>query len=140
MSSKTEEELTPNNEICTQLIKKTNTTPFVCFNYLTGILKIVGNSYPVNSADFYKPIFNWVEAYFNKPQRKTVIHVQLTGLNADSQVIILSLLKFSINKAEEKKAILYIDWICESVDTFEYEVGMVFKGIFKNTFHLIVGD
>ena len=46
--------------------KQTESSPEIIFNAQTGILSINGKSFPENAFDFYSPIIQGIETYFNE--------------------------------------------------------------------------
>ena len=70
-------------------IKATTTSPKVIFN--NNILLLEGESYPENSFDFYKPIFEWFSTEFPKLDFFE-LHLKLSYMNSSSIKCILDIL------------------------------------------------
>ncbi len=56
------------------VIEGTRYTPEIKFDIQKKDIKFYGSSYPENANEFYNPIYDWVENYFNEGN---------TGLNVD---------------------------------------------------------
>ena len=48
------------------IITKTTNTPGIAFNPETGVMKIEGRSIPENPGDFFDPLIEWLEEYFQQ--------------------------------------------------------------------------
>ncbi|MFI5204444.1 MAG: DUF1987 domain-containing protein, partial [Flavobacteriales bacterium] len=59
-------------------------TPEVNFNEETGKLELKGRSIPENSIEFYKPMFDWIEAYGASPKPATEVNIVLEYFNTSS--------------------------------------------------------
>ena len=66
--------------------------PEVYFNASTGVLKIVGKSYPSDAIDFFDPLLNWVEKYVLQPASKTELICEIEYLNSTSQKKLIDLM------------------------------------------------
>jgi len=52
----------------TLYLKATDQTPEVKLNHKNGIVSLEGRSLPDNPFEFYQPIFNWAEEFFNSDE------------------------------------------------------------------------
>jgi hypothetical protein len=74
------------------IISKTEDTPEIQFDPTTGHLVISERSWPENAIEFYKPIFDWLELYLQKPQAVTILEFKLEYFNTSSAKQIAKLL------------------------------------------------
>ena len=67
------------------IIEKTKSSPEVNFSASSGVLSIIGHSYPENALEYYQVITSWVQSYFNDcAQDKTILNIELIYLNSSS--------------------------------------------------------
>lgn len=119
-------------------IKGSLHTPFVDFNFSTGILEIRGRSIPEETLNFYNPLIQWVEKYIENPQSKTEVNLKIEYLNSGSHTSVLVILK----KLEElhkisKKGEVLIKWYYEEDDEYMQEAGEEFRDMLKIPFEFI---
>ena len=66
-------------------IKATKYTPEIYLNAKTNVFDIAGKSYPENTFEFYKPVIQWVESFFeNVTNEKILVNLDLEYLNSSS--------------------------------------------------------
>jgi len=91
------------------LIYETSQTPRIHFDGGNGVFSVSGKSYPENVTEFYQAVFDYIQLYKSKPQKKTIIEFNWLYYNtATSRVIIRIIieLKDVSNEFEVK-------WICK---------------------------
>lgn len=69
-----------------------NNTPLIEAKWLSGEVKLEGDSYPENSFDFFQPFINWLEAYLKENQQGLSFQVSLAYLNTSSVRVMVDLL------------------------------------------------
>ncbi len=74
-------------------IESTHKTPRIILDPENGIFEISGRSIPEDSVGFYKPIFEWIEAYAQNPLPVTHVKFDLEYFNTSSSKNILEVLK-----------------------------------------------
>jgi hypothetical protein len=117
---------------------QTNKTPYICFDNTTGVFEMKGKSIPENTLMFYKPFFEWIDAYITNPLPTTVLEIQLDYFNTSSSKIIVDLFKRleQIKKSGKGEAI--INWHYNENDEDMQEAGEDYKSIIKTIpFNLI---
>ena len=67
-------------------------TPKIILDKGNGIFEISGRSLPEDSAEFYQPILEWIEAYANDSNDKTDFAFKLEYFNTASSKLILDVL------------------------------------------------
>lgn len=98
-------------------------TPKIYFEPDVDIYLIEGKSLPENAVDFYQPVFDWAEKFFNSsdiPQNIT-IHFKLDYFNTASSKQIAKFLRIIENsKASEN---ITIKWFYDEEDTDMLKAG-----------------
>ncbi len=62
----------------------TKRTPKISL-HTDGIMSMTGKSYPENTFEFYAPVIEWLEEYFESdPAQQTVFNLELTYFNSGS--------------------------------------------------------
>lgn len=74
-------------------IERTDKTPEVDFDPGTGNFRFIGWSIHENSAAFFRPLLECVEAYVKQPQPRTLITISLEYFNSSSSKYILDMLR-----------------------------------------------
>lgn len=91
-------------------IEKTNKTPEVSFNPITGHLRLNGRSIPENPAEFFIKLEKIIDDYNNK---SFSFEINLDYFNSSSSKNLLFLLKKSKSKFEKLK----INWYSDEEDS-----------------------
>ncbi len=109
------------------LIEATKYTPIISFNCETNILEIKGETYPENTAEFYSPVFEWLEEYLNQLQDQEVtVNLEIIYFNSSSSKVLMDLFdRFEESVIEGKK--ITINWIYDKEDESALEYGEEFQ-------------
>lgn len=110
-------------------IEKTQYTPKIDFK-TTGELVIEGKSYPENTFEFYQPVVEWVENYFNAPQPKTTLSMEIIYFNSSSSKLFFDLL--DIFEENKEKSEITIFWIYDQENESAKEAGEDFVEDFES--------
>ena len=73
-------------------LEGTEDTPKIILDKKNGIFEISGRSLPEDSAEFYKPVLEWLEAYAADPNPSTDFTLKLEYFNTSSSKLILDVL------------------------------------------------
>lgn len=107
-------------------IEKTKFTPEILFDYESGVLTIRGESYPENTATFYKPVFKWLKEYFNNDNNKeTKVIIELYYFNSSSSKVLMNLFEELDNAGEQGKKVI-VEWVYDPEDEDSLEFGEEF--------------
>ena len=98
-------------------------TPHITFDAANGSLEIKGKSIPENSIEFYKPVYDWLDAYTTQPKDQTLLTVQLEYFNTSSSKC---LLEGKVN----------VKWLYEEDDEDIMEAGDDYQTIVKLPFSI----
>jgi len=101
-----------------------------------GNIRLSGRSIHENVAEFYQPIFEWVDEYLLDPPDSTCIDIQLEYFNSASAKYVIKLLqKFRKVLFKDKK--LIINWFYEEGDEDILERGEYFSSVLDVTFNFV---
>jgi len=117
-------------------INPTQKTPTIVLDPKQGIIEIKGRSHPENSAEFYRPVMNWLNDYSVRPSEKTTVNVQLELFNTSSSKCILDMFKKleSMHKSNYK---VEVNWFYEDDDEDGLDAGENYKYMVGVPFNLI---
>ncbi len=117
-------------------ITGTRDTPYVLLDAKNNLFQITGNSLPENSAQFFNPIFDWIEEYLKSPNNSTHLICNLEYFNSSSAKMIYQLF-VEIEKIKEAGKEIRISWYYESEDKLIEEKGLEYKSILSIPFEMI---
>ncbi len=118
------------------VIKKTPNTPSVILNPETGLMKIEGRSIPENPGDFFDPLIEWLEEYFENPVKSTNFELNLEYVNSGSSKYLLGIFRILKKKHDEGKN-CQINWYYEEDDEAIFSLGEHYKNTIRIPFKLI---
>lgn len=108
-------------------IKATKYTPEILFDCEANQLSICGKSYPENTAEFYAPVFKWLETYLEQLEDQAVrVDMEIHYLNSSSSKVLLDFFDLLEDATEDGKHI-EINWIYEENDEDSREFGREFQ-------------
>ena len=119
-------------------IEMTKYTPLIDLDAQKGTISMNGKSYPENTFDFYKPVMDWVEMYFEEnAQEKTTINMEIIYFNSSSSKLFFDFFDL-VEEASEANTI-EINWIYDAENESALEAGEDFKEDFESlSFNLVV--
>lgn len=107
------------------ILKKTQLTPRVILDKENNTFSIEGKSIYSNGREFYTPILQWMQEYFEQPNEETQLVIYFEYINSSSFFHISMLVKmFSENKHKSK---LKIIWKYDFDDEIIKENGLEFQ-------------
>lgn len=109
-------------------------TPHLNFSKDSGILEIKGKSIPENSIEFYRPVYEWLDAYAQQPQSKTEMVVQLEYFNTSSSKCLLDVFRKLEALQASGKSTVTVSWLYEEDDEDIMEAGDDYQTIVKLPF------
>ena len=112
-------------------------TPEISLDANTGILSMVGKSYPENTFDFYKPVMEWMEEYFSgNAKDKTVINMEIIYFNSSSSKLFFDF--FDLVEEADDNHCIEVNWIYDEENESAQEAGEDFQDDFESlNFNLI---
>lgn len=117
-------------------IKKTFNTPEVYFSRDEGLLKIDGRSIPEDPGDFYDPLIEQLESYFENAKPLTTFEIKLEYINSGSSKYLLEILRI-FKRYYEKGANCQVNWHYEEDDESIFELGQHYQTTIPIPFKLI---
>lgn len=115
------------------IVNETQNTPGVNFNPFDGILAMEGKSIPEKPDEFYNPLLDWINQYFEDPRNLTLIKIKLEYINSSSTKYMLSMFR-SIKQYYEKGHDCRVDWYYEEDDEPILDMGKHFQNTTKLPF------
>ena len=112
-------------------IQATKYTPAVQYDAIKKQLNLIGESYPENAAEFYDPVFAWLDKFLKAPENNQLnVTIELSYFNSSSSKILLDLFDMLEASAEIGKDII-VNWIYDEDDMDTLEFGRDFKEDFE---------
>ena len=118
-------------------LEGTGRTPKVIFDARTGMIEISGRSIPENSISFYKPLFDWLDEYIEKPSSETQVMFNFEYFNTSSSKCILDLLR-KLEKLPEEGYKTVVKWYFDEGDEDMEESGNDFKSLINLDIELVM--
>jgi SiaC family regulatory phosphoprotein len=118
-------------------IEPTSRTPAVTFDFANHHLKISGESYPEDVTEFYRPVFNALDAYLGAlGQGSFRFDFELIYLNSSSAKAVMMLMD-KLEEAAANGASVDVFWFYDKDDDTMQELGEEFgEDLSKANFHL----
>ncbi len=110
-------------------LKGTEDTPTILLDKKNGILEISGRSLPEDSAEFYKPVIEWINNYATDANPTTEFAFKLEYFNTASSKLILDVL----SALEEIKG-MKVTWYFHDDDEDMEEAGQEFSELVEIPF------
>jgi hypothetical protein len=122
-------------------IPATNRTPEVAFNFDTGQLKVVGESYPEDVASFYSPLFDALDAWLaSHEEQSCLFELRLIYFNSSSAKAIMMLME-KLDEAAEKGMEVSVHWYHDPEDDTMLELGEEFgEDLEHATFEMVAQE
>jgi len=109
-------------------IKVTKYTPYIHLDP-NGTFEISGKSYPENTFEFYQPVMEWLEKYFQDPQPTTTLNMEIIYFNSSSSKLFFDL--FDLLEENKDKTDITINWIYDLENETAHEAGEEFLEDFE---------
>lgn len=110
--------------------KATKYTPEISLE-TNGTISLVGKSYPENTFEFYAPMMEWLEEYFEgNAAEKTVVNMEIIYFNSSSSKLFFDFFDL-LDEAKENHSI-EINWIYDEENESAQEAGEDFIEDFED--------
>ncbi len=110
------------------VIEETKYTPTINLD-ASGTVSIVGKSYPENTFEFYAPVMEWLNSYFEEGNKKLTLNMEITYFNSSSSKLFFDMFDLlDENNSDE----LVINWIYDEENESALEAGEDFKDDFED--------
>jgi len=111
-------------------IEATKYTPAIELNP-NGVISLRGKSYPENTFEFYEPIMEWIEKYFEEsPTQKTIVNMEIIYFNSSSSKLFFDF--FDLLDENSEKYDVEINWIYDEENESAEEAGEDFIEDFED--------
>ena len=119
-------------------IEATQYTPEIILDAANGNISLVGKSYPENTFEFYKPMMDWLEEYFDgNTQDKTTINMEIIYFNSSSSKLFFDF--FDVLDEAKDAHEIEINWIYDEENESALEAGEDFVDDFEDLKINLVG-
>jgi hypothetical protein len=102
-------------------VEATKMTPQIELDPDKKVFSISGNSRPENPMQFYKTMFEWLNAFFEETSEKMTFEVKMDYFNTSTSKILLDLFELFEKFAESKD--IHVIWYYQSDDEEMQEAG-----------------
>ncbi len=110
-------------------IEATKYTPEISL-YTDGNISLKGKSYPENTFEFYTPMMEWVENYFNgNAAKKTIVNMEIIYFNSSSSKVFFDFFDLLENNNNHE---IVINWIYDRENESALEAGEDFIEDFQD--------
>jgi len=116
-------------------LQPTGSSPKVCFDPLTGILELSGDSYPENSFEFYSPVLSWLKEHLRETEALQV-HFNIVYMNSSSIKCVLDMLDL-MEEAEAAGKKILINWYYDRENPRALDLAEEFAEDVGVPFHII---
>ncbi len=106
-------------------IEGSKTKAYINFDAESGVLEIGGESYPENALEFFKPVYDWLNSYFNEFKGEVTFNFKMIYFNTSSSKAILDILDL-IENYHKSGGKITLNWHYESDDEDIQESGEEF--------------
>lgn len=119
-------------------ISATKSSPEINFNGDTYTLSMVGESYPENTAQFYEPIYKWIDDCIEAlAEQELVFNIELVYFNSSSSKVLMDIFDTLEDASDEGKNII-VNWIYDEENDSALEYGEEFaEDMEELTFNLV---
>ena len=112
-------------------IDGTQYTPEIVLDAEAGIINMVGKSYPENTFEFYQPVMDWINEYFDTSARpKTTINMEIIYFNSSSSKLFFDL--FDVLDEAREQYEIEVNWVFDEENETAEEAGEDFIEDFED--------
>ena len=118
-------------------IQPSRKTPKITLDAQSGQLEISGRSIPENAIEFFKPVYDWLEAYQaqHPAPTQTELNVKLEYFNTSSSKCLVEVFR-RLEYLQEAGGAVTINWFYEEDDEDMQESGEDFQEITTLTINM----
>jgi len=111
-------------------IEETKYTPKIELDATTGVISMVGKSYPENTFEFYEPVMKWIEEYFDSSAKEeTAVNLEIIYFNSSSSKLFFDL--FDLLEENKNDHKITVNWIYDGENESALEAGEDFQEDFE---------
>ncbi len=117
--------------------EETNDTPYVKVDPESGVIELLGKSFPEDPVGFYETIFEWIKANFTQSTENIEVKIKLEYYNTSTSRYLLKLFEILADIKKDYNSKLVINWFFTRNDEDMKEAGAAYEGISELPFRLI---
>lgn len=122
------------------ILPATPFTPEILFYFSKDRLEIRGESYPENTSEFYKPVFERLSAYLNQiNDHHVTVMMRMRYFNSSSSKILINFFDL-LEHAAKKGNTITINWFYKEGDDDSREFGEEFSEDLQNIMFNIIPE
>jgi Ser-tRNA(Ala) deacylase AlaX len=106
----------------------TSKTPYILADPDQGLIEIKGRSNPENSAEFYKPVVEWLDEYVEFHKGEVTLVIDLEHFNTSSSKCIMDIMK-RLKKIYTANRAVNISWYYEEDDEEMLEAAETYEAM-----------
>ncbi len=95
-------------------------------NSATGMIEMAGISYPQDAADFFNPVFDWLESYINEVGGQVILNLYIDYLNTSSTKCLFDFIDRLEDYYKQGNPV-QVNWYHEPHDEDIKETGLEFQ-------------
>lgn len=107
-------------------IESSRDTLEISCNADSGIIQMHGVSYPQDAADFFSPVFDWLDNYIEQKESAVLLNLRINYVNTSSTKCLFDLID-RMEEYFESGGEAKITWYYENDDEDIRETGLEFK-------------
>jgi len=111
-------------------------TPHMIADPDNGLIEIKGRSNPENSAEFYKPLIDWLDLYVSDNKGGVSLTIDLEHFNTSSSKCIMDVLK-RLKKLKSSNKDVTVTWYYEEDDEEMLEAAETYESMTELEFNKI---
>lgn len=102
----------------------------------SGLIELEGISYPQDAAEFFNPVFEWMESYFDQIGKELTMNLRINYLNTSSTKCLFDLIDRMEDYFKSGNE-TQVNWYYEEDDDDIKETGLEFQEDLDIPFNLI---
>lgn len=119
-------------------IEPGNKTPAIVMD-AAGLIEMKGKSIPENTAEFYQPVYEWLDQYAVSPQPTTRVLINFEYFNTSSSKCLLDIFRKLESIHNSGKSSVSVSWVYDADDEDMMETGEDYKSMVKLPFIVQAG-
>ncbi len=117
-------------------IEGSQSTPTITTCAASGVLRMVGESYPENAYELFGPVFTWVETFLDDTAQPLRVELELMYLNTSSIKAVMDVFDM-LELAHEKGREVSVHWYYDAENERVGELAEEFREDCSFPFHVL---
>ncbi|MDT8406228.1 MAG: biofilm regulation phosphoprotein SiaC [Methylococcales bacterium] len=114
--------------------EQTKNTPAVQADPVTGLFRMMGDSYPENSFEFFAPLIEWIEAFLETNTEALTLELNIAYMNTSSvkaMMDIFDLMEEAFQQGRKVQVAWFYDSrnerVVEMIEEFQEDCSFIFE-------------